>query len=83
MLHLRQNRWKIDAIHDKILASSAPRLFPGVLVYAADPLMRQLCTIFTQDRIPPNDFLQLAYSHLKKWSLVLVVSIYDISTFAK
>lgn len=39
-------------------------LLPGVLVYAADRLMRQLCTIFTPDRIPPNDFLQLAYCYL-------------------
>ena len=46
------------------IPSLTPRLLPGVLVYAADRLMRQLCTIFTPDRIPPNDFLQLAYCHL-------------------
>ena len=59
-----------------------PRLCPGVLVYAADRLVRQLCSIFAPDLRPPNDFLQLAYSHL-----AIIggggVSMSDISTFAR
>eukprot|EP00435_Cladocopium_sp_Y103_P073655 s200_g44.t1 len=39
-------------------------LFPGLLVYAADQLVRQLCTLFAPERRPPNEFLQLAYSYL-------------------
>eukprot|EP00438_Fugacium_kawagutii_P013796 Skav214475 [mRNA] locus=scaffold1167:203907:222052:+ [translate_table: standard] len=45
-------------------AAVAVRLLPGVVVYAADLVMRQLCNLLVPDRKPPNEFLQLAYSYL-------------------
>lgn len=40
------------------------RLFPALMVYAADVVMRQLCNLLVSDLRPPNEFLQLAYSSL-------------------
>ena len=39
-------------------------LFPALMVYAADVVMRQLCNLLVSDLRPPNEFLQLSYSYL-------------------